>query len=84
MSWIDVAVVTRRFELHEFAIRRLYASNPDFRVVCEDYAAATRALAFWEADLTRAEDYRRLVGELEAEILEFLNAPRQTTDRGWC
>lgn len=72
MSETDVAAVTRQFSQHEFRIRRLFASNADFRAICEDYSAATRALALWEADNRRAGDYRQIIGELQDEILEYL------------
>jgi hypothetical protein len=76
MSRPDWVAVAHRFEGQELTVRRLYASDPEFRSVCEDYATATRALASWEADRMRAEDYRQLVGELEAEIRSFLDAER--------
>ncbi|MEW9805448.1 hypothetical protein [Mesorhizobium marinum] len=76
MSDTSVAAVARQFAKHEFRIRRLFASNSEFRAVCEDYEAATEALALWEADVPRADDYRRLIGELEIEILEFLDEPK--------
>lgn len=71
----DIAAVTQRFEAHAFAIRRLHAADPEFRAVCEDYAEAVGALALWRQDEARAEDYRLMVAELEAEILSLLGVP---------
>ena len=66
--------VIGRFAAQELAIRRLYAADPEFRVLCEDFQAAERALEHWKADDAKGEEYRRLVQELEEEILEFLEA----------
>lgn len=71
----DLAPVIRRFTEHEFEVRRRCARDPEFRAICEDYAAATSALAHWEKDRSKAEDYRQLVRELENEILEHLTRP---------
>lgn len=77
MSRPDWVAVAHRFEGRELTIRRLYASDSEFRGVCEDYATATRALVSWQGDRMRTEDYRRLVDELEAEIASFLDAERE-------
>ena len=42
----------------------------------DDYAVATRALAHWKKDYSKAEDYRQLIRELEDEVLEHLTGPR--------
>lgn len=68
----NLASVIRRFAAHEFAVRRLYAFDPEFRSLCEDFEIASRALAQWHADDAKARDYRRLIGELEDEIAEFI------------
>ena len=73
----DLAPIIRRFTGHEFEIRRRCSHDPEFRAICEDYAAATVALAHWEKDRSKAEDYRQLIRELEDEILEHLTNPRR-------
>lgn len=67
----DLAPVIRRFPTQEFTARRLCASDPEFRRLCEDYAIAICALERWTTDKAKAQDYRRIVGELEEEILEY-------------
>ncbi len=68
----NLAPVLRRFAAHEFVIRRLYAFDPEFRSLCEDFEIASHALAQWHADDAKAGDYRRLIEELEDEIAEFI------------
>lgn len=68
----EVMGVVSRFPDHEFLVRRLHASDPEFRAVCSDYDLARQALRHWEAiesGSARAEEYRRWVQELEDEIL---------------
>jgi len=69
--------VIARFPAHEFLLRRLHASSPEFRVVCGDYELALGALRHWETigpDSERAEEYRRWVSDLEDEILRVIAA----------
>ncbi|HCB49180.1 MAG TPA: hypothetical protein DEP47_06575 [Chloroflexi bacterium] len=53
------------------------AQDPEFRALCEDYDACVDALRYWldskepEAE-TRANEYRTLVQELQAEIVQIL------------
>lgn len=77
----DLVPIIRRFSGHEFEIRRLYSHDPEFRAICEDYAAATRALAFWEKDRSKAEDYRELIRELEEEVFAHLADPQRSAGR---
>ena len=76
MPSIDLLV--RRLPRHEFAIRRLYVRDPDFRAVCDDYGEVQHALEHWQANVRavpkRGAEYRRMLEELEAEALTFLNA----------
>lgn len=74
----DLVLIIRRFSEREFEINRRYARDPEFRAICEDYAAATRALAYWVKDPSKAEDYRRLIKELEDEILAHLTGPQRS------
>ena len=68
----DLTAVIRMFPAHEFALRRLYSSDPEFGSLCEDYGLAVGALDRWKDDRSRSERYRQLVDELEEEILEFI------------
>lgn len=74
MPSIDLLV--SRFRRHEFAIRRLYVRDPEFRSVCDDYGEVRRALAHWQstdqAEPERVAEYRRMLEELEAEALAML------------
>jgi len=75
----NIAAVVARFPLRELEIRRRCARDPRFREICEDYGEAVAALRHWEgagsAGATRAEDYRRILNELEAQILAILAGP---------
>ena len=67
-----------RFPKRELAIHRLCAREPEFRGLCNDYEEAVTAFRFWEApenvDRGKADDFRRLAAEIEADILAFLDA----------
>ncbi len=71
-----IAALARRFPDHARSIRRLEAEDATFSAICEDYGLALRALAYWrvagQGAQPKAEDYRRLVTELEAEALAIL------------
>ncbi len=76
MPSIDLLV--SRYPRHEFAIRRLYLRDPEFRAVCDDYSEVQHALEHWQAaDQAvpgRTAEYRQMLAELEAEALTFVNA----------
>jgi hypothetical protein len=69
----DLAAVMKRFPEHEFLVRRLYASDDEFRTLCEDLALAANAASRWQDDRAREEQYRQLVDELESEVVEFID-----------
>ncbi len=70
----DMAAVIDRFGSYELAIRRLHLASPEFRDACFAFRTAINALATWQSDAARADDYRRLLAELEAEILGFIRS----------
>ena len=77
----DVAAIEaliRRFPDRARSIRRLQAADVTFGAICEDYADALRALEYWQAadqsSHKKAEEYRRLIAELEDEALAVLKA----------
>lgn len=72
----DVVMVISRFPTHEFAARRCYASDVDFREMCENYATTRSALDRWKSDGGKAAEYRQLMRELEDEILAYLEQLR--------
>jgi hypothetical protein len=76
----SIDLLVNRFPRHEFAIRRLYVRDPEFRAVCDDYGEVQRALEHWQATDQaapgRVAEHRRMLEELEAEALAFLNGSR--------
>ena len=72
-----LAHLLARFPTHELAIHRLYAREPEFRGLCNDYEEAVSALRYWEArkkvDEGKVADFRRLAAEIEADIVAFLD-----------
>lgn len=69
--------VVARFPRRELEIQRRCAHDTGFRSICADYEEAAAALHHWqkvarEGD-QKVEEYRRFLGELEAEILAHLN-----------
>lgn len=65
-----------RFPDRELAIRRLCNMDSEFRGDCEDYCEAAEAVARWSkaGALDRAEEFRAILAELEAEIRDVLKA----------
>ena len=64
----------RRFPYLDKAIEGRFIASPEFRSLCADYIDAAEALARVEDSLdpiihSRIVEYRRLVRNLEAEIL---------------
>ena len=76
----NIAAIVTRFPLRELEIHRRCARDPKFAEICEDYGEALQALRHWEgagpAGAARAEEYRRILEELEAEMLAILDGPR--------
>jgi len=70
---------------HELAIRRLCGLEPDFMATCEDYEEAAAALRRWEeagpGHAARADEYRVILCDIEAEILKDLSTPRPRVPR---
>lgn len=60
------------------ALRERMLRDPSFRAICADYGAAVEALSGWESSSEpeaslRAQEFRELVTELQAEILAALD-----------
>ncbi len=81
-----LVTVIERFPMQELAIRRQYASDPDFREACEDYVTASRSLNRWQADEAKAAEFQTIIEEIEQEITEYLERPQHPTTKGeeWC
>jgi hypothetical protein len=72
-----LAALGQRFPTRELEVHRLYVQDEEFRAVCDDYEEALRVLRHWqfvERNVSRAEEYRQIAAELEAEILALLDA----------
>jgi hypothetical protein len=79
--------VTERFPEWEASIRRRFEKDAEFQEVCLDYAEACRALDYWGAISEESveqvgEQYRDLLRELEAEILEVLQEGGDRSEKG--
>lgn len=75
------AVVTKRFPSLRDEIESCFQTCPEFRAICQDLAAAGTALEHWQGldsreALARAEEYRHLIGSLEAEALRLVAGQR--------
>lgn len=72
-----IVAVVERFPERELAVHRRLARDPAFGEICEDYGNVRDSLRHWEAKGPsggrQAEDYRRILGDLEAEILRILD-----------
>jgi len=69
--------VLRRFPVYRDLILVRLSADSRFRTICADYKEASDALVAWKQATTPraaefAKDYRRLVAELEREILSDL------------
>ena len=69
--------VVERFPERKELVRRLYLKDEQFRSMCEDFLLSIDSLRRFEgrpdAHLRpEVDDYRALLGELEAEIRSYL------------
>lgn len=79
----DVRSIVDRLPQRELDIRRCFARDASFRAICSDYEEATRARDHWQQVLRKGDiegkrklqDYESILGELEEEILSYLNRP---------
>ena len=72
-----LARVLDRFPEYGALIRRHFLMDTSFRGACEDYDLARQELAAQQrADAAYSEDYRRLIEELEQEIIAMLRCKR--------
>jgi hypothetical protein len=78
----ELVAVIRQFPMQELAIRRLYASDPEFRDICEDYVTANCALERWQADMVKAAEFREMSEEIEREILKYIEKRQYQSNNG--
>ena len=71
-----VDALARLFPSDELTLYRLYAKDPNFHSLCDDWLEAAEACKRWRtADGSNAErgaEYRLLASEIETEILQRL------------
>ena len=70
--------VIGRFPHRESEIADTYQSSQLFRSLCEDYCECLKSLAHWTSEtgsiaVVYQQDYRELLGELEADIVRYLD-----------
>lgn len=74
--------ILERLPQRELEIRRLCTADSDFNSLCADYEEASEALRYWQTliekggrkpDVRVIAEYQELIGELEAEILAWLD-----------
>ena len=76
------ARVLERFPREAGLVRQLLLSSPDFQSICEDYVAALDTLARFRARPDASErpevaEYEGLIGELEAELAQAIEAAQR-------
>jgi hypothetical protein len=74
----SVFSVLDQFPDHKRAIMRFFKEHEDFQDLCEDYRQCVDALRYWNRSddkdaPARRMEYRTLLLELAAEILQYLN-----------
>ena len=77
--------VLKRFPEERAALQRLFRGNPSFQSLCEDYRDCLAALQQWEQSTSEeapalAGAYAELLGELEQEVRQFLEAEMTSGD----
>ena len=73
-----IFIILERFPESRGKITKLFASSPDFQVLCDDLRQCREALQYWNRSgkpdaLARRQEYQELHQELENEIIRFLN-----------
>ncbi|MBC2713855.1 MAG: hypothetical protein HF978_00930 [Desulfobacteraceae bacterium] len=74
----DLFTVIKRFPDRKVALKTFFDKSENFQVICQDYRRCFEALNHWkrsdreEAAITK-EEYKALLKELEAEIIQMLN-----------
>jgi len=73
-----VFAVIKKFPEQKDAIKRLLKKEGSFLTLCEDYRVCKEALEHWDLSdakeaPARSREYRALLQELEAEIMQNVN-----------
>ena len=74
----SVLLVIKKFPEYKGVIQRLFKSNNEFLILCEDYRMCKEALAYWKISISnqaplRVKEYQSLLEELKNEILLDIN-----------
>ena len=76
-----VDALARLFPSDELTLYRLYAKDPNFHSLCDDWLEAAEACKRWQAagrsNAEKAAEYRLLASEIETEILQRLQEGSQ-------
>ena len=75
-------LVSAQFPHLRERVASLFASEPVFRELCEDYEVCTNALARQPASHGLRQEYAALQLRLETELLGFLNQDAETPGLG--
>jgi len=70
--------IPEKFSIVQHIIEKLYKSDDTFRSIYKDYQTYLDALQFWKQSSSvdaaaRRSEYIQLVGELEKELMQYLN-----------
>ena len=74
----DKLRIIRRFPDHWAVINTLFGAKEEFRLLCQEYGLAASTLARLNGtsdagSITRRDEYREIVRELEAEIMKYID-----------
>lgn len=76
-------MVIERFPENRAAFKRLYAGDEGFQSLCESYQQCSEAIRYWSKSKQviapdRNREYKKLLHELEMEILDYRPDDRPT------
>ena len=77
-------LINKQFPAWQSKIEQLYQENEDFQEMCQDYEEVRSLLTTWttatEVNPSIIDEYRTLLKELEAEIMEALQTRFQPAE----
>lgn len=72
-----------KFQCDEFQLFLLFATNTNFRDICEDYGAALYAVQAWAAKPEVAHQFHCIAVEFEMEVGEMLGSSSIADDQSF-
>lgn len=77
VSGADMLRIIKLYPDHWADINALFASNEDFRLLCQEYGLATEALYRLDGSsgpetIRRRDEYREIVSALESDIKKYI------------